>query len=411
MLRPVALALFVAVPLAAQAPVPEAPAAPPQAPAPRPEQPPLGPLGRQATAAPAHATPAPAGEDPKVLAARATERIGLLQKETQQLAARSATALGELKKLEIERALRVEELARANAELAAVTARLDQTSSRLQALEARRVAQTPAVEARLVGLYKRGELGYARLLAGGVREWARASRAVIGLARVDQVRIDEHRHALATETAARTELEQARAAAADLQGKAGLAQAAVDKAVADRTRLVADLGRRRAMANEYVQELEGARLQFQSTMAGLPAASPVVDLPLRPFRGALEWPATGRVISRFGRNTDRFGTAVIRNGIEIAAAPGTRVRAVHGGTVAYAAPFSGFGILVIVDHGGNNFSLYGALSATGLRPGAAVKRGDLIGTSGVTLTGETATYFELRIDGRPVNPLEWLRSS
>jgi septal ring factor EnvC (AmiA/AmiB activator) len=225
------------------------------------------------------------------------------------------------------------------------------------------------------------------------------------------VRIDEHRRALATETATRAELQQALANATNLRTKAVVAQAGVDKAVTDRTRLIANLGRRRAMASEYVQQLERARIQLQATMAGLPSAAPVIDLPLRPFRGALEWPANGRVVSRFGRNTDRFGTAVIRNGIEIAAAAGTRIRAVHGGTVAYAAPFSGFGILVIVDHGANDFSLYGALSATGLRPGTVVKRGDLIGTSGLTLTGESAIYFELRIDGRPVNPLEWLRSS
>ena len=215
-----------------------------------------------------------------------------------------------------------------------------------------------------MGLYKRGPLGYARLLAGGVRDWARASRAVIGLAHVDQVRIDEHRRALATEAATRLELERAKAELTNLHAKAVLAEAAVAKSMADRTRLIADLGRRRQMASEYVQELEGARLKLQATMAGL-GATPVVDLPLRPFRGALDWPVGGRIVSRFGRNTDRFGTAVIRNGIEIAAPAGTRVQAVHGGTVAYAAPFSGFGILVIVDHGGNDFSLYGALSATG----------------------------------------------
>jgi septal ring factor EnvC (AmiA/AmiB activator) len=408
MLGAVAFALLVSVPLAAQAPAAQAPAAPPaaQAPVALPAQPPLGPLGRQA---PAPVPGAPA-EDPQALAARAAARIKLLQQESQRLAAQSQTALGELRTLEVEQALRAQELAKATAEVEVIARRLTDTEARLEALQARRVAQTPALEARLVGLYKRGPLGYARLLAGGVRDWTRASRAVIGLARVDQIRIDEHRRALATETATRLELEEQRAAAAALRATAAAAETAVAKAVADRTRLIADYGRRRAMASQYIQELDSARVQLQSRVAAI-GATPVIDLPLRPFRGALEWPVTGRVVSRYGRNTDRFGTAVLRNGIEIAAAAGSRVRAVHGGTVAYAAPFSGFGILVIVDHGGNDFSLYGNLSATGLRPGATVRRGDLVGTSGVTLTGESAVYFELRIDGRTVNPVEWLRSS
>ena len=85
------------------------------------------------------------------------------------------------------------------------------------------------------------------------------------------------------------------------------------------------------------------------------------------------------------------------------------MRAVHGGTVAYAAPFTGFGVMVILDHGEDAFTVYGHLAGTALRPGATVTRGQLVGTAGATPAGEAAAYFEVRIDGRPVNPVQWLR--
>ena len=76
--------------------------------------------------------------------------------------------------------------------------------------------------------------------------------------------------------------------------------------------------------------------------------------------------------------------------------------------MAYAAPFTGYGVMVILDHGDNAFTVYGHLSGTALRPGATVARSQLVGTAGSTPAGAPATYFEVRIDGRPVNPLQWI---
>ncbi len=101
---------------------------------------------------------------------------------------------------------------------------------------------------------------------------------------------------------------------------------------------------------------------------------------------------------------------VVRNGIEIATIENQQVRAVHGGTVSYAAPFAGFGTLVIVDHGTNAFSLYGHLSQALVPAGAVVERNAVIGRAGRSPSGVQSLYFELRIDGRPVDPVQWFRS-
>lgn len=92
----------------------------------------------------------------------------------------------------------------------------------------------------------------------------------------------------------------------------------------------------------------------------------------------------------------------------MAAQEGAVASAVHEGTVAYAAPFTGFGTLVIVDHGGSAFTLYGHLLEALVSAGTNVSRGTPLGRVGLAPTGEAGLYFELRIDGRPVDPVQWL---
>jgi len=345
------------------------------------------------------------------LVQRAADRIKALQREADQLAQQSKTTLAALRQLEVTRALRAEELAAVNTRLDAVNARVAASTARVEALEAQRVDRTPALEERLQALYKRGRHGYVRLLldTADERDAARATRGVVSLARVEEIRIAEHRRLLAEEEAARTQLESEQRQVARLRAEAVNLEAAAARAVAERTRILDDLDRRRELAAQYVGELEQARQRLQATLDGIDGGAPV-DLPLRPFQGDLPWPLTGPVLTRFGRSTTgAFGTSIQRNGIEIGAAAGTPVRAVHGGTVAYAAPFTGYGVMVILDHGDNAFTVYGHLSGTALRPGATVARGQPIGTTGATPAGEAAAYFEVRIDGRPVNPVQWLR--
>ena len=105
----------------------------------------------------------------------------------------------------------------------------------------------------------------------------------------------------------------------------------------------------------------------------------------------------------------RAGDTTTRNGIEIAAAEGTPVHAIHPGTISYASPFTAFGNLVIVDHGRNAYSLYGYLASMGVATGAFVDGGTELGRVGSAPAGPPALYFELRVDGRSVDPVQWLR--
>ena len=103
------------------------------------------------------------------------------------------------------------------------------------------------------------------------------------------------------------------------------------------------------------------------------------------------------------------GTRVVRAAVERLQAEGAPVRAIHDGVVAFADTFSGFGNLVIVDHGSRTFSLYGNLLEVAVKRGARLERGQVLGSVGAPPTGPAGLYFELRVDGQPVDPLQWLK--
>ena len=123
--------------------------------------------------------------------------------------------------------------------------------------------------------------------------------------------------------------------------------------------------------------------------------------------GGLSWPVTGSLIARYG-GTLPDGRA--SEGVLIAAAPGTTVRAVADGRVVFADWMNGYGLILIIDHGNGYMSLYAHNDALLRDAGDAVKRGDAlasVGNSGGQ--GRSALYFELRRNGQPVNPDSWLQ--
>jgi murein hydrolase activator len=350
-------------------------------------------------------------QDVKAQSDRIAARIRSLQAESDRIAAQARTVFGDLRRLEIDREIKQQEVTKTELALTRVTTERNRTERQLKALEATRIAQTPGIKERLVELSKHGRAGYVQLLlsSSDVRAIGRMARGVAAVAEIDRVRLDVHRRTLAAERDALNELDRQHQEVDTLKKEATRARAAVDAAVAARNRLIDELDRRRDLAAQYVAELQTFQAELDRTVASAGSGAPVMALPIRPFRGDLPWPVAGRVVTRFGRQSaGRFGTSIVRNGIEVSAADGTAATAVHEGAVAYAAPFSGFGTLVIIDHGQSAFTLYGHLSETAVRPGMNVSRGAAIGRVGLGPSGGAALYFEVRIDGRPVDPLQWL---
>lgn len=363
--------------------------------------------------------PAPAvqGEEAQADAQtrRVRERIRALQRESEALAARERTLLGDLRQLEIDRDLRREEHDLVAGDLARIVRELDALGVKMTALQNEARFQLPSLSGRLVELYKLGNAGYVRMLlnVSDLREMGRAYRFVSALQAIDRQRAREYERTMAALNATRSGLEAQRDSQASAQARLAAARDAAATAARRVTAMIEAIDARRDLNAQFVSELEAAHQRLQAAVASLGPAggdTSALALPLAPFKGDLDWPLTGRMITGFGTHTDtRFKTAVASHGILVEAPAATPVLAVHEGTVAFAEPFTGFGNLVIVDHGNQAYSLYGHLAAIDVAVGAPLTRGQAIGTVGTLIDGTPALYFELRIDARPVDPLQWLR--
>ena len=350
-------------------------------------------------------------------ARRVNERLIALQREADALAREQRTLLGDLRRLEIERDLRTAQLRQMEADTQKVALDLGNTGNQIAELEEETEAARPVLEARMVELYKLGSAGYVRLLfnVADLKEFGRAYRMVAALAAIDRHRAAQHQENLVRLRAAHVSLEERRAEMTRLQEAAASARIAAERAAHSRAQLIADIDARRDLTAELASELHAAQQKLQQTLSAINSGAPRpaaegAALPIRPFRGDLDWPIAGRMLTPFGRGTGiSRGPAV--TGVQFAASEGSPVRAVHDGMVIFTGPFTGYGNLVIVDHGGQTFSLYGQLGMAQVERGATVERGHVLGTAGRILAGIPGITFEMRVDGVPVDPLEWLKKT
>jgi len=127
-------------------------------------------------------------------------------------------------------------------------------------------------------------------------------------------------------------------------------------------------------------------------------------------KGHLPWPIDGKVLIPYGDYKDPvFNISTFKNGVEIEAGPDDSAKAVAGGRVIYAGNFEGYGMLLIIDHGDGYNSLYGNLSNVMLKKGELLIKGMALGKiTASKLLNTPALYFEIRYNGKPVDPMEWL---
>jgi septal ring factor EnvC (AmiA/AmiB activator) len=189
----------------------------------------------------------------------------------------------------------------------------------------------------------------------------------------------------------------------------------VRKQAESKKQLLASLRQEKESRVRTLQELEQAALRLQkmidemSRRAVSKPPSAAAGAGLEAMRGKLEWPVRGEVTGGFGKTKHReFSAEVFRNGIDIEAPMGEEIRAVEKGTVVFAERFAGYGRMMIIDHGERYFSVYAHLSEILKKNGSVVRRGETLGRVGDSdsLAG-AKLYFEMRKDGKSIDPLPW----
>lgn len=371
--------------------------------------------------------PAAAQTEQKAELEELRNRIETLQKELEKSEVSRSEAADALR--ESERAIskanrRLFELAN---ERKSVNGEISQLREQAQGLEARIASERQSLAALIHRQYLAGQPESLRLMLNrqNANETARqlhylgyVSRAraeLIGSLRsnldrlnslTEQVRVesDRLRQLEHEETKQKKTLEKQKRARTGVLAKAAddiaRQRKEISKLKADEQRLTELI---RKLAEEAEKRRKRARLRNQS----LPDAS-ANSSAFAKLKGKLRLPVIGELTNRFGQ--PRADSGLSWKGLFIAAKEGDVVKAIAPGEVVYADWLRGFGNLLILDHGAGYMSLYGNNEALYKRVGDQLSAGDTIAAVGNSGGNENSgLYFELRHQGRPFDPMPWVR--
>jgi septal ring factor EnvC (AmiA/AmiB activator) len=341
------------------------------------------------------------------------KEIGALeQRISRQYADRDAAAQA-LKRPELEIAAAARELSRLQAELERQQARQRDLSRQADAANARLASERAALARQVRMTYMTGREEVFRLLLSQDSP-ARLGRMLVYYDYFNRAR-SERIAAVATQLRSlatlREEAEQVQRELAALEEAQSAEIRARERSREERTAVIAGLDASIEDAGNAIERLRAEErrlgqlvIQLAEALAGFPVAS---EEPFPRLQGQLAWPVPGRLAGDYGQ--PRAGGPLKWNGVLLATAQGTPVRAVYHGRVVFADWLPGLGLLIIVDHGDGYMSLYGHNEALLKEAGDWVRPGEAVAQVGDTGgRAEPSLYFEIRENGRPVNPHQWI---
>jgi murein DD-endopeptidase MepM/ murein hydrolase activator NlpD len=204
---------------------------------------------------------------------------------------------------------------------------------------------------------------------------------------------------------AKKELEENRSAVAAVRSQHAAVLAQRQALLDAKETLLAEVEDKEAYYSALQDQLEAESEEFRALLAGGSSG------PLPTGGGQLLWPTAGAVTSGYGYRTHPiFGDQRLHTGIDIGGGYGNPVVAADTGTVSYVGVMSGYGNVIIIDHGGGLATTYNHLSEQHVSSGSTVQRGTTIGAVGCTgyCTGPHL-HFEVRVNGSPVDPMPYLQ--
>ena len=377
------------------------------------------------------------GEEAELEAQR--ERLERLQQEIRQkreeaarLGRRESSVLQELRRVENELGVTQELVHTLEDQIAERSREIESTTESLARAQDELAVKRQILARRLRTIYKLGRYGNFQVLL-----MADSFAEILGRYKYLRMIAEQDRRLLSRIARLETTIRRNRAALED--ARSGLAEAREQRVEQvqslaaterDRERALTQVKSQRSEQLEAAAALEAETKKIQSLLAtlerrraerealarreaeeaGRDAPAPAASTLTGDF-GALDWPVDGEIVERFGRSRHPvYNTEVVNNGVDIRAARGTPVRSVEAGEVVYADYNGGYGLMVILDHDGGDYSLYAHLDRAAVSIGERVAKGQTIGTVGESgsLVGPKL-HFEIRQAGKAVDPIGWLR--
>ena len=373
------------------------------------------------------ASPATAQQSPEARLRAEQARLEQLRREREQLETRMRQLRGTVHDLSAEVAnldRQADMTARAvrslESQLVSIGEAVDSSTGDLVRAEDELVVKRAMLRRRLIDIYKRGPLHAVEALLAAqsfgelvsrykyLHLLALRDRALVQ--RVEQLR-DRVRRQRGNLVRFQRDIERTREERAfeekrlrDLERERARSLATTQRRARDTEARLRRIARDEQRLTNVIADLEAARRRAGSSGGRANSTIRTSDL------GRLDWPVDGEIIYNFGRVVNPNNTTTRWNGIGIAAAEGAPVKAVSAGSVVVAETFGTYGLTVIVQHGGGDYSVYGSLSRLSVQKGGVVSKGQVLGFVGAADPElPPHLHFEMRPQGRAVDPLEWLR--
>ena len=356
------------------------------------------------------------------------EERSRLQQQLTNLDGRARDAASELANVERQVSASRSAVAEVDFQVNAVASEIEGTSRNLLRTRERLQTSKAVLQRRIRDIYKRGELHPVRVMlgAGSFSDLLTRYRYLRLIASYDRTlvrRVGE----LETDLEQQNDELQISMVSLGRLRQSRLSEVAALRSVEERHRRtlvsyhaqeetasnrLGELDRNETRISALLTNLEARRVEIKRAAArrGAPSTLLTADV------GTMNWPVDGELIYRFGREERPNGTVLRWNGIGIGAPTGTPIQAVEAGTVVLAGPFEGYGLTVVLSHGGGFYTLYLYLEEIGVNQGREVVVGQVVGTVGGADTPEGPHMeFQIRapIDGgapRAQDPLAWLRA-
>jgi murein hydrolase activator len=334
------------------------------------------------------------------------KEISVTKDKEKEIRGKESSILGTLHLLEVELYKKEKELKQMEMQLVKTQERLQQTQTQIVMLNKKIERTKEELFSRLIALYKMGRTPMEGFLL--------ASQSYLDLLMLDKYfrviidydtrLIETHRYQIALKERYQEELIQDQSQMRRNISEIGKKKKEITKVSEEKRALLKSTQNQKVVYQKLLVELEVRAKELQALVDKLEREKSLQAYgKSKPdaLKGKLIPPVQGKVLSLFKEKG--------QNGIEIKAPMGAEIRAVLSGKVLYADWFKGFGNIVIIDHGDHTFTVSGYCSELLKKTGDTVSQGETIarvGSAG-SLKGP-CLYFEIRHQGKPQDPMEWL---
>ena len=345
------------------------------------------------------------------------KKIHQTQKNVLEVNKKELTVTSEVNKIEKRLSNVGKNLELLNSNIESIKERVDDTGYTISELEKKITTLSPRLIDSLVQFYRLGEIGYIDEVfsPGSYTDRLRCHRFLSILLDYNLDLIEDYRQDLLTLKGERDDCKEDEVKLANLMVNEHRKKSDIQVKLQRKIKLLRSVKREKMAYISAVNTLEKDSKGLQSMIDKLKReiredTSRYRAKGFEAVRGKLDIPVTGKVLPLFGRQEDQeFNTYTFYKGIDILAPMGSKIKTVYDGKVLFSDWFKGYGKIIIVDHGGSYYTLFAHASRLIKKAGDEVKKGEVIALVGDTDSSKGPhLYFEIRYQGKPQNPMEWL---